>query len=138
MKKKIRVDGGEFIFDTIDEGGRKLKFNPSLKINWCAYKSCDRDGEIITVYADYDFGMTDEFRPYESIYESIFRGWGYNGITKETPLSEIVKSFVYYDLFHAFYHYDQDPNYSHLHWALWGCLQSRVTVIDADEYPTTS
>ena len=33
-----------------------------------------------------------------------------------------------FDLFHAFCHCSFDPNYTYLHWALYGNLKDRVTI----------
>ena len=126
MKDETRIDGGKFVFDIIDEGGRKLKFSPPLVIDWCVYKQIDARGDITTAYVNYDFGLTDKFKP----YASISGGWGYKEITKDTPLSDIIRAFIEYDLFHAFYHYSGDPNYSHLHWALFGNLKEQTTMIE--------
>lgn len=113
---------GTFSFEWLDECDQ-LIFNPPLEIEWRAWS---KDG-VVTVYVDYDFGLTDKFRPYESIN----KGWYYGGIDKDTPLADIVKEFIRYDLFHAFCHTSLDPNYGHLHWALYGNLKDRVTVIES-------
>lgn len=113
---------GTFWFEWLEEADR-LEFNLPLIVEWMAFIK----DNVVTVYVDYDFGMTDKFRPYESIKG----GWCYNDINEKTPLDEIVKSFVQYDLFHAFCHTPLDPNYSHLHWALYGNLKDRVKVIEA-------
>jgi len=120
------VAEGKFTFAWLDEGGRRLEFNPPLEVGWSAYNDNRNDLNMLMVYVDYDFGMTDKFRP----YSSMFHGWHYNGTTNDTPLDEVVKSFVQYDLFHAFCHTPLDPNYSHLHWALSGWLKDRVKIVD--------
>ena len=74
------------------------------------------------------FGLTYEIKP----YSSISGGWGYDGITMRTPLPDLAKSFVKYDLFHAFFHPHFDPNYEHLHWALSGWLHNRTTMGEKD------
>ena len=84
---------GIFWFEWLEETD-KLEFNLPLIVEWMAFIK----DNVVTVYVDYDFGMTDEFRPYESIKG----GWCYNDINEKTPLDEIVKAFVQYDLFHAF------------------------------------
>ena len=134
-REDILLKEGEFVFTTIDEDGRSLQFDPPLKITWSCYRETKpmEDGEWsmkrTIVFVDYDFGMPDKFCPYDSIRN----GWGYNGISLETPMEEIVKSFIKFDLFHAFCHYPLDPNYSHLHWALFGNLKEQTKVIDNDE-----
>jgi len=37
---------------------------------------------------------------------------------------------IKYDLGHAFFHYEGDPNYTHYHWALAGWLKDRVEAVD--------
>jgi hypothetical protein len=131
LNEKI-IARGEFEFGVIAEGNRKIDFGDKpLKIEWTAYKNEHPLGPTTTVYVDYDNGMTDEFKPYSSIHS----GWGYGGVTKDTPLEDIIKSFVKYDLFHAFFHISDDPNYSHLHWALYGNYKDRVDATeDESEY----
>jgi hypothetical protein len=127
MKDETLIAEDEMTFDQLTECDT-LVFTPPLKIEWGAWKSNDGDDcGNIRVFVDYDFGLTDKFSP----YKSIGKGWCYNDITKDTPLPEIVKAFVQYDLFHAFCHTPIDPNYSHLHWALYGNLKDRVKVIEA-------
>ena len=40
---------------------------------------------------------------------------------------------VIFDLFHAFFHYNGDPNYNYYHWALYGNLKDRVKIGELDE-----
>jgi hypothetical protein len=122
------LEKGHFTIDKIDESGiRFLEFNPPLNIDWSFYPNSMPGGR--ECFVDYDFGLTDRFRP----YASIAMGWSYDDITMKTPISEVVKAFVKYELFHAFFHYQGDPNYSHLHWALSGHLKDRVKIIDNED-----
>jgi hypothetical protein len=123
MKDETLISEGEFTFDTLTECDT-LMFNPPLKVKWSCWLN-EHTGRH--VYINYDFGLTDRFDPYKSIGS----GWHYNEIQMDTPLPEIVKAFVQYDLFHAFCHTSCDPNYSHLHWALFGNLKDRVKVIES-------
>jgi hypothetical protein len=45
------------------------------------------------------------------------------------PLKTIMAT-IKFDLMHAFFHYQGDPNYTHLHWALYGNLEDRVELRD--------
>ena len=126
MNEDTLIGEGDWVIDTITECDT-LVFTPPLKIEWTAYRNEHPLGPTTTVYVDYDFGLTDKFKP----YASITGGWHYNDITINTPLPEIVKAFVQYDLFHAFCHTSMDPNYSHLHWAIYGNLKDRVKIIEA-------
>jgi len=120
---------GKFTFAWLNECGRRLEFNPPLEVEWSAYNDSRNDLNMLMVYVDYDFGLTDKFSP----YSSMFHGWHYNGTTNDTPLDEVVKSFIQYDLMHAFFHCSDDPNYTHLHWALYGNLKDQTTIIDPDD-----
>ena len=127
---------GQITFDKLDEGEyRQLTFNPPVVVKWSMYGTFDYENPlreyneyVKTVFVDYDFGLSDKFKPYSSIK----CGWAYAGITEQTPIEEIVKAFVEYDLCHAFFHYEGDPNYSHLHWALRGWLENRATIKDKE------
>lgn len=102
----------------------RLEFDPPLEIKWSVYE--DEKGKM--AYVDYDFGMTDRF----SIdTDKNFLTWGYGGLTQEKLTPEnIVERTVIFDLFHAFTHCDMDPNYGHLHWALYGNLKHKTKVIE--------
>ena len=41
-------------------------------------------------------------------------------------IEDKVKRMAQYDLSHAFFHYKDDPNYTHYHWALYGNYKDRV------------
>jgi hypothetical protein len=47
-------------------------------------------------------------------------------------LEDILMYSIIYDLFHAFCHDPQDPNYSHYNWALCGWLKNRANVKESD------
>lgn len=119
---------GSFSFSKIEEDGyRFIEFSTPLEVWWCLYQNPTTGHR--TAYVDYDFGLSDTFCP----YQSIIKGWRYDNITTETQPEEIIRAFVKYDLFHAFFHYNQDPNYTHLHWALYGNLKDRVKLIDGED-----
>ena len=106
----------------ISEGWAYLVFDPPLRVEWSIWK--EKDASI--AYVDYDFGL--EFKI--NLDAQRKSAWGYNGVNKESTNEEIVTSIIRFDLFHAFTHYQGDPNYSHLHWALYGNLKDRCKVIE--------
>ncbi len=119
------LKSGSFTFADLNEGNSVfIKFIKPLVVDWSYYKMGDEE----MVFVDYDFGLTDMFNPMASVKI----GWGYDGVNKDTPLEDIIKAFVKFDLFHAFFHVPEDPNYSHLHWALKGWLNNRVEVKETE------
>lgn len=69
-----------------------------------------------TIYYEWDFGMEQSI-----LSTSIFLD-----ICKKKSPEEIVLSVAKFDIGHAFFHYDQDPNYSPAHWAIKGWLRNRI------------
>jgi hypothetical protein len=67
-----------------------------------------------TVYFTWDFGMDS------SICLNSFTCKHLKGL-KEKIYREVI-----FDLGHAFFHYEGDPNYTHYHWALAGWLNHRL------------
>ena len=43
-------------------------------------------------------------------------------------------STIKFDLMHAFFHCKCDPNYSLIHWALFGNLKDRAVIKDIEDY----
>ncbi len=81
------------------------------------------DGKALAVY---DFGMDDEIPLAKE------RNWLYNYAGENDLIDPIrtVFSTIKFDLMHAFFHYQGDPNYSHTHWALYGNLKDRAEADD--------
>jgi len=85
------------------------------------------DEEDPSALAVYDFGMEDRIavtKDKNCLYD-------YAGGNAECDPIKTVFSSIKFDLMHAFFHYQGDPNYSHLHWALYGNLKERVTADDS-------
>jgi len=124
----------KFVFEFIKENnGNEIYFNPPLTIEYSIYKKIDEETgkenypEDIPVmaYATFDFGLEVH------IPLDIDHNWlinGYNGLTKESSFDDILMNTIIFDLFHAFCHIPEDPNYSHYNWALKGWLKERATV----------
>lgn len=131
---------GKFIFEGIQEGEgegkRIIKFNPSLVIEYSIYNKIDKETGVenfpddvdIKGFATFDFGMNIE-TSLDARHNSLLNG--YLGLTPDSELEDIFMKTIMYDLFHAFFHIPQDPNYNHYHWALYGWLKERA---DAQEF----
>lgn len=139
MKKEKFLTEGFFELIKIDEGDNYLEFNLPLEINYAVYEEEYLDYETmespfnfahpvkkkIITYIQYDFGMEDSFRIDDS------GNWlchGYNGLNKDSNWEDRIKGNVKFDLFHAFYHYTGDPNYTHKHWAIKGWMANRTKI----------
>jgi len=130
---------GRFIFAGIMEGEegdkRSITFNPPLVVKYDIWEKFDKDtGKPnypedfpMIGYATYDFGLTME-TPLAPEHNWLVNG--YQGLTKDSSPEDILMASITFDLFHAFFHETQDPNYSHYHWALVGWLKSRATLKD--------
>jgi hypothetical protein len=111
----------------IYEGGDSLRFDPPLRVDWSVY--CDKShpaGDVTTAYITFDFGLEYQINPISTKNS----GWGYHGINEDSSIEEVTVSVIRYDLFHAFCHYQGDPNYTHLHWALYGNLKDRCKIVE--------
>ena len=131
---------GKFVFEGVMEGGeiegkRSITFNPPLKVAYTIWEKKDpltgkenytEDFPMIA-FTTYDFGLTME-TPIDPEHNWLTNG--YNGLTKDSSPEDILMNSLIFDLFHAFCHETQDPNYSHYHFALVGWLKDRATITD--------
>ncbi len=132
---------GKFVFAGIMEGEngdkRTIRFNPPLKVSYTIWDRIDKDTGLQNFEADvpmmgiatYDFGLTME-TPLDPEHNWLTNG--YQGLTKDSSPEDILMASITFDLFHAFFHETQDPNFSHYHWALLGWLQDRAMAKDDD------
>lgn len=116
MNELIKVNGLKYC-------GDEIVFDPPINIT-CYYPY--DDGEGIYGVVEYDFGM--------EVYISLepkknFLIWGYRGLSEKSSHLDILRLTAQFDLEHAFFHPEEDPNYSHLHWALKGWLKDRATIL---------
>lgn len=127
---------GRFVFQGIQEGegeGRRtIIFKPPLNIHYSIWEKKNAEGGDnypedvpILAYATYDFGL-EMMTPLDAEHNWLVNG--YEGLSKESPLEDVLMKTLWYDLFHAFCHPTQDPNYSHYNWALKGWLKERAIV----------
>jgi hypothetical protein len=72
------------------------------------------DRKSKTVYFTWDFGMDFSISLNSFTCKHLKR------------LKEKIYREVIFDLGHAFFHYEGDPNYTHYHWALVGWLKHRL------------
>ncbi len=136
MNKPLK---GKYIFEAIQEGEgegkRTIQFNPPLVIEYSIYDKIDvdtgkenfSDDVGVKGYATFDFGME-----YETALDSKhnFLTNGYLGLTKDSQPENIFMKTIMYDLFHAFFHIPQDPNYLHYHHALYAYLRERASLTE--------
>lgn len=85
----------------------------------------DRKNKI--AYFEWDFGM--DAKVYLDSYMLEERA--------SRKIKDKIMMQIQYDLGHAFFHYDGDPNYTYYHWALYGMLRDRVELID-EEFTETN
>jgi hypothetical protein len=103
----------KLIFGEIDEGGSKLIFNPPLEVKYWILSEKDKSADIW-----FDFGLQIDLR-YDNYITSEYK-----------TVVEKIKKMIEFELFHAFMHYNGDPNYTVIHWALFGNLFYRVKCIE--------
>ena len=128
---------GKFIFQGIQEGegesSRQIFFSPPLVVEFSIYDKIDKDtgkenypeDMPMKGYATFDFGMEVE-HALDAEHNCLVNG--YEGLTKDSSPTDILMKSIFFDLFHAFFHIPEDPNYSHYHWALRGWLKERALV----------
>lgn len=111
----------------IKEGFSTLEFNPPLVIE---YFIDPKIAPLINI--SYDFGM-DHFVQTDPEKNFLLRKIGSQKATAN--VAQAIFRTVCFDLFHAFCHFQGDPNYSCLHWALYGNLKDRTKVVE--KWPKT-
>ena len=128
---------GRFVFTDIQEGSddskRTITFTPPLVVGYTIWeKKNAKTGKEnypedvpIMGFVTYDFGM-DMSTPLDLEHNWLVNG--YEGLSKESSLEDILMYSVIYDLFHSFCHDKDDPNYGHYNWALYGNLKGRALV----------
>lgn len=127
---------GKFIFEAIEEGSgesyQRVIFNPPLVVNYQIVEQVLEEGMAtehtkLMGFATFDFGMEVHIA-LEQEHNMLVMG-GYEGLSAESDPIDILMKSLWFDLFHAFFHPSQDPNYSHYHWALQGWLLSRIKMM---------
>jgi hypothetical protein len=73
------------------------------------------------VYFTWDFGMDGTV------------GLNNFNIKRVRGLKNKIIADIIFDIGHAFFHYEGDPNYTHYHWALAGWLKNRVETKESYE-----
>lgn len=103
----------QFIFDRISEDSSEILFTYPLEIDYWVVSKKDN---LAMVY--FDFGLRTE------IY---YNNW----LTKNIEnIDDKIKKIIEFEIFHAFMHTIEDPNYSVLNWALFGNLFYRVKCLE--------
>ncbi len=125
------LEEGRWILKQVSEGWVDLVFDPPQLISYTVWKE---NGALIA-YISFAFGMEYSI----NLDNQRKSSWHYSGINEKSTNEEIINSILKYDLFHAFTHYQGDPNYSHLHWAIYGNLKNQVKVVEHfTEFPQKS
>jgi hypothetical protein len=103
-----------------------ITFNPPLKIEiWTT-----EEPSIVRAYLD--FGMSyDIFTDPEHNFL-----YNYDGSNREADPLKTTLNTIKFDLQHAFFHCEEDPNYGVLHWALYGNLAARVLLSEGPLFDT--
>ena len=101
---------GEFSLTEVRQLGI-VQFNEPLLIEWALD---EKDRNLAHVAYNTPHGTIWDECPLTAAHNFIARDGG-------TP-EEIIKATVEFDIAHAFWHFPDDPNYTKLHWALWGAL----------------
>lgn len=111
---------GSLVFDRV----KPLKLDISVSVNI-------KTNISETANACFDFGLDYKI---PLLKENNFL-YDYAGLNDGLDPMKTVFAVIKFDLMHAFFHYDGDPNYTHLHWALRGMLKDRafVTEHECDE-----
>ena len=116
---------GRFVFTSIQEGSnedkRVITFTPPLVVDYTVWEKNNTKTGFVT----YDFGM-DMSTPLDPEHNWLING--YEGLSKESSLEDILMYSIIYDLFHSFCHDKEDPNFSHYNWAIYGNLKGRAIV----------
>lgn len=109
---------GELVFSSFYEDGRDyLLTKEPIIVRW--FRWLENDENMATI--EFDFGMSYDI----SLDKNFFKIF-----LKETSPLEIIKKTIIFDVMHSFFHCNQDPNYTHLHWAIYGNLKDRVYVCE--------
>jgi len=80
------------------------------------------DRKVKVVYYTWDFGMNG------AVNLNNFNVKNIKGLKNK------IAADIYYDIGHAFFHYEGDPNYTHYHWALYAWLKDRLDIVRKDRY----
>lgn len=131
-KDKYSVDRNEFVSVTLTikelYGIGEIIFKRPLKVE-VLFSS--EEGEKDFAHITYDFGMTDKI-PLRKDENFLYN---YGNTNEDADPIQTVLNTIKFDLMHAFFHYNEDPNYMQIHWALEGQLRDRVSVIDPTDEP---
>jgi len=109
----------EIVLDEIHEHPCSIKFDPPLKLECFG---CDKDTDYVLVA--YDFGMSVDFPV--TLENNML-------MLDNDTVEDIVRKTAIFDLFHAFFHYNLDPNYTVYHWALYGNLKERAILTEDED-----
>ena len=109
------------IFEQESSDHQYISIFEPIKIEWSYYEDSQ------TAHVTYDFGMEYpiSMNPEKNC---LISPSDHSYVHSDSTIENKIKAVVKFDLFHAFFHYQGDPNYSHLHWALYGNLKNRLFI----------
>ena len=124
MDNKAKIEknkiGYTITFPTrIYEDGEWIEFKSPLVLE-CHYIGDKDHGHKVAAFT-FDFGM-EHITSLTKEHNFILRQY-----ENKSDIEKIVIDVVF-DLFHAFFHTQYDPNYTDYHWALYGNLKDRVKI----------
>jgi len=116
---------GHIIVEKFASDMGSIFFDKPLKIDWW---EMERDENSITVEIWLNDGINwaekfslDAVIPFSKIDSFEFE-----------DVENTVKKSVHYDFDHAFFHYQGDPNYGLIHWAIYGNFKDQVEAVDSE------
>jgi hypothetical protein len=112
---KIENDSTITFSPFISEGEDCIFFIKPLLVEYFVDVEDGKKNATVT----FDFGM-EQTIPLDSDRNMILKD------NEDKSDGEKVAIDISFDLFHAFFHCSEDPNYSHYHWALYGNLKDRL------------
>jgi hypothetical protein len=139
------IKHGRYIFSGIQEGGgpgsrRMIQFRKPLVIHYEIFQKkdsktaqdCFPDDVPMIAIVKYDFGLVMHAAVDEKNNALItgYKGKGYEGLTKDSDVEDILMYTIIFDIFHAFCHSTLDSNYTYYHWALKGWLKDNAILVE--------
>jgi hypothetical protein len=144
-QSRTPIKHGRFVFSGIQEGAgpgsrRVIQFRKPVVINYEIFQKKDaKTGEDcfpedvpMVAFVKYDFGLVMQTTLDEKNNALVkgYNGKGYEGLSKDSELEDILMYTIIFDIFHAFCHATLSPNYTYYHWALKGWLRENAILIE--------
>ena len=115
----MRIDFPSNIY----EGNNVIHFKQPFYVDWLTPLD-----ENNIAHISFDSGMSCELE-IDPLKDFLFGMYDTNEI-----IIRKIKEMISFDLFHAFFHCTEDPNFTYYHWALYGLLKDRVECKEEEEF----